>query len=394
MESHGLEVSEIFAAAPRDANAGVVYLRSEVMRMHMHGWLRTGALAGLIVTLAIGGATEAVGQDKPFAGVNLRVGTTGGPWLEAQKALLVPRMEAMGATVTFVAGSPQINMAKLIAARGGPPPMDTMEISDGTVRDIVEAGFIQSIDPALIPNVKYLAKGQYNNQMVAIWKTQESICYNEEKYKELGIPPPKTYADLGNPKLQNRIQLPDIVSGGGLAAVAGFSYANGGDLQNIKPGLDAIVRLKALKFWKTGTEVLNQLKSNDIYAAAIHSGWCVRAAKAGMPVTTAHPVINANTIGVIKQGWIGIIKGIDKRTALAAHTYINLFIDSDFQREFALTQGVVPENVNALMDLANDPVLAKQLILDQKGIDKMLHVDYSNVNVSDWYDQWSRTVAK
>ena len=120
----------------------------------------------------------------------------------------------------------------------------------------------------------------------------------------------------------------------------------------------------------------------------------LRAAKAGMPVTTAHPVINANTTGVIKQGWIGIIKGIVKKTAQAAHAYINLFIDSDFQREFAIKEGVVPENVNALRDLAKDPVLAKMLILDEKNIDKMLHIDYSNVNIGDWYDQWSRTIAK
>ena len=60
-------MSRAFAAAPGDANAGMVYLRSEVMRMHMHGWLRTGALAGLIVTLAIGGATEAVGQEVKSA---------------------------------------------------------------------------------------------------------------------------------------------------------------------------------------------------------------------------------------------------------------------------------------------------------------------------------------
>jgi putative spermidine/putrescine transport system substrate-binding protein len=362
--------------------------------MNSRSMLGTGALAGLAVVMALGAAGDAYGQDKPFAGVNLRIGTTGGPWLEAQKALIVPRMVAMGATVTFVAGSPQINMAKLVAARGGPPPMDTMEVSDGTVRDIKEAGFLQAIDLAQVPNVKHLAKGQYNDLMVAIWKTQESLCYNEERYKELGLAPPKTYADLGNPKLQGRIQWPDIVSGGGLAALAGVSYANGGDLQNIKPGLEAIARLKALKFWKTGTEVLNQFKSNDIYAAAIHSGWCVRAAKAGMPVTTAHPVINSSTTGVIKQGWIAIIKGVDKKTAAAAHAYINLFIDSDFQREFAITQGVVPENVNALRDLAKDPVLARQLVLDQKSIDRMLNPDYSSVNLGDWYDQWSRTIGK
>jgi spermidine/putrescine-binding protein len=179
-----------------------------------------------------------------------------------------------------------------------------------------------------------------------------------------------------------------------MPAVAGFSYANGGDLQNIKPGLDAIVRLKALKYWKTGTEVLNQFKSGDVYAAVLHAGWCVRGVRAGMPLKTAHPVINANTTGVIKQGWIGVLKGIDKKTTEAAHAYINLFLDTDFQREFSQTQGVVPENLNAQKDLAKDPVLARQLILDPKDMEKMLNPDYSNVNLSDWYDQWSRTIAK
>ena len=355
---------------------------------------RSGALATLVVALAIGDIPGVAAQDKPFAGVALRVGTQGGPWTDAQKAYLVPKLEAMGATVTFLAGSPQINMAKLIAARGGPPPMEVIEISDGTLVDMRAGAFLQPLDASLVSNIKYLAKGQANDLMVAIWETQESICYNEPKYKELGLPPPRTYADLGNPKLQGRIQIPDIVSGGGLAAVAGFSYANGGDLQNIKPGLDAIVSLKALKFWKTGTEALNQFKSGDIYAAVIHAGWCVRAAKAGMPVTTAHPVINATTVGVLKQGWMGVVKGADRKTTQAAHAYINLFLDPEFQREFALQLGVVPVNLTSLKDLARDPVLARQLILDPKDIDKMLHLDYTKANVNDWYDQWSRMVSK
>jgi putative spermidine/putrescine transport system substrate-binding protein len=352
---------------------------------------RSLLLAGAAIVLAAGGVTA---QDKPFAGVTLRVGTLGGPWTDAQKAYLMPKMEAMGATVVFVAGSPQINLAKLIAARGGPPSMDVIEISDGTLVDTRAGGFLAPLEPALVPNIRHLAPGQAGDQMVAIWETQEGICYNEPKYKELGLPPPKTYADLGNPKLAGRIQLPDIVSGGGLAAVAGFAYANGGDIQNIKPGLDAIVALKTLKFWKTGTEALSQFKSGDIYAAVIHAGWCIRAAKAGMPVTSAHPVINANTTGIIKQGWMGVVKGPDRKATQAAHAYINLFLDTDFQREFALQLGVVPVNLGAVKDLAKDPVLARQLILDPKDMDRMLHLDYTKANVNDWYDQWSRTVSK
>ena len=355
---------------------------------------RIAAFAVVAAGLAFGSAGGAVAAEKPFEGVNLRVGTFGGPWTKIQQELLQPKMEAMGATVTYIAGSPQINMAKLIAARGGEPPMDMLEILDAIVPDMKAGEFLQPIDAAQIPNVMHLAEGQYNDLMVANWTTQEGICYNAAKFEELGIPAPKTYSDLGDPKLAGRVQIPDIVSGGGLAAVAGFSFANGGDLDNIKPGLDAIASLKALKFWKRGAEALTQLKSGDIYAAVIHAGWCVRAANAGMNVASTHPVIDADTKGVIKQGWMGIVKGIDPKAAKAAHAYINMFIDAKFQEEFAIKRGVVPENQMAIKDLSANPVLKKMMILEPGEIAGMLRIDYSEVNVSDWNDQWNRTVTK
>ena len=362
--------------------------------MNTIGITRITTLAAIVAGLAFGAAGSAVGAENSFKGVNLRIGTFGGPWTKIQQEQLAPKMEAMGATVTYIAGSPQTNMAKLIAARGGEPPMDMLEILDAIVPQMRAGEFLQPINVSQIPNVKHLAKGQYTDLMVANWTTQEGICYNAAKFQELGIPVPKTYNDLGHAKLAGRVQIPDIVSGGGLAAVAGFSFANGGDLQNIKPGLDAIAALKALKFWKRGAEALTQLKSGDIYAAVIHAGWCVRAANAGMDVATTHPVINANTRGVIKQGWMGIVKGIDPKTAEAAHAYINLFIDAAFQEAFAIKRGVVPENQMAIKGLSADPTLKKMMILDPDQIAHMLRIDYSKVNVSDWNDQWNRTVSK
>jgi putative spermidine/putrescine transport system substrate-binding protein len=354
--------------------------------------VRITAIIGIVGALVLGAVGTATAGQKPLAGVNLKVGTWGGPWQSIQKELLVPKMEALGATVTFVSGSPQANMAKLIAARGGEPPMDVMELIDAIVPGMVEGDFLQPVGASKISNVQYLADGQYNELMVANWTTQEGICYNEEKFKELGIPAPKTYNDLAHPKLEGRVQIPDIVSGGGLAAVAGFSFANGGDLKNIKPGLDAIARLKALKFWKRGAEALTQLKSGDIYAAVIHAGWCVRALRAGMPVASTHPIINANIVGVVKQGWMGIMKG--SKNADAARAYINLFLDTDFQIVFAKNRGVIPENLKSVVGLVDDPVLSKLMILDPDKISKMLHIDYSEVDISSWYDQWNRAVTK
>ena len=91
---------------------------------------------------------------------------------------------------------------------------------------------------------------------------------------------------------------------------------------------------------------------------------------------------------------MGIVKGIDPKAAEAAHAYINMFIDAKFQHGFAIKRGVVPENQMAIKDLSADPVLKKMMLLDPDEIAGMLRVDYSEVNVSDWNDQWNRTVSK
>ena len=69
-------------------------------------------------------------------------------------------------------------------------------------------------------------------------------------------------------------------------------------------------------------------------------------------------------------------------------------LDTEFQRDFALQLGVVPVNLGSVKDLAKDPVLARQLILEPRDMDRMLHLDYTKANVNEWYDQWSRTVSK
>jgi putative spermidine/putrescine transport system substrate-binding protein len=338
---------------------------------------------------AIGGGPGAAGE---FDGVTLKVGTFGGPWREIQEQLLAPRLAAKGAKVVFVAGSPQDNLAKLIAARGAEPPMDVIDFMDATLPDMEKGGFLEKLDLQRIPNVKHLAKGQYDQTKVGNWTTQEGICYNEQKFKELGIPPPERYQDLAHPKLAGYIQVPDIGSGGGLSAIAGMAYAAGGDMQNIKPGLELIKSLKALKFWKQGTEVITQLKSGDIYAAVAHTGWCVRAFNAGLPVASTHPTIDAKTKGVLKQGWMGVVRG--SRNAKAAMAYIDEFIEAGFQAEFAVKRGVVPENLLAIETLGKDPTLKKLMLLDAAAIARMLRPDFGKVDMSAWTDQWNRTVTR
>ena len=297
----------------------------------------------------------------------------------------------MGGEIEFVTGSPQSNLAKLIAARGR-APFDVMEVLDAQQKDFfVTNDFIQKIDLSSIPNKQYLDKWQYNDWRIASWHTQESICYNRDKFEELGLPAPKTYNDLTNPKLKGRISFPDITSGGGLANFGAIAHAAGGDEENVRPGLDLIKRMNALKFWSRGGEVVTQLQTGDVYAAVVHAGWCVRARNAGANVMTAHPQIGNKAVGVHKYGWLVLMKSSENKKA--AEWFMNAYNDPEYQLEYARKSGVVPVNKKAIAQLKSDPVLAEMLELDPDKIASQLKVDYSKADISSWTDQWNRSVS-
>ena len=323
-----------------------------------------------------------------FKGQVLKVGTWGGKWGEFQKEIIAPKIEAEGGTVQFVHASTQDNIAKLVAARGRDVPIDVLEILDALMPTFTKENLLQKIDLSQVPNIKYLKDGFYDEWKVATWIVQEGICYNREKFKELGLPAPTTYKDLGNPKLHGMVVIPDITSGGGLANFAGIVYAAGGDVQNIEPGLKLLKEINALKYWKRAGEAINMMQTGDVAAALIYSGHCSRVRKSGEPVNAVMPLMANGKRGVMKNGWIGIVKG--SKVPEIATFYINQFINLDFQSAWAPAMGVIPSNQEALKAFLEDEV-AKEMWVP---LEENLQIDYNKADVSDWTDRWTRAAGK
>ncbi len=346
------------------------------------------ALAGIFITLFLSSSALA-GQ---FDGVTLLVGTWGGLWKDNQVENIVSKFEAEGGKVEFVTGSPAANFAKIVAARGQ-APFDVVEILAAQVKDYHELDVLQPLDLSLIPNTEFLSESRYNEWLVGSWETQEVICYHKDKFAEEGIPVPTTYRDLVHPKLAGRIQFPDINSGGGLTGLAGVTFAEGGDETNIEPGLNLVKEMNVLKFWARGGETMAQFESGDIIASVVHAGWCLRTKKlAGQNVTTVHPRINDELVGVASEGWWGVMK--NSKNAEAAQWYINQFISADYQLKMATKTGLVPVNQNVFEAMADDPLVAEMIVLDPEKVGSQLRVDYSKVIISDWTDQWNRAIAQ
>ena len=349
------------------------------------------SLLPVVLAVLVASALGALAQEKRFDGITLRVATWGAAWKDSQEKVIAKKFEALGGKVVFVTGSPQANLAKLVASRGQ-LPFDLMEILDAQEGEISGADLLMPLDHGKLPNKTHVRPDQISAKLVGSWYTQEGICYNDKKFAELGVAPPTSFQDLVNAKLERKVLLPDITSGGGLAFVGAIAHATGGDERRIGPGLELITRIKPLKFWSQGSELVTQLQTGDILAAVAHNGWCFRAAKAGATVAFAHPSIKAGRKGIAKIGWLGILRGTPQPDA--SHWYINEYLDPDFQYEFAALAGVVPIAAPAVKRIAQIPVMKDMTQTDPAAMANELRIDYSKVDLSEWTDQWNRSVTR
>ncbi|HVO87486.1 MAG TPA: extracellular solute-binding protein [Casimicrobiaceae bacterium] len=329
-------------------------------------------------------------EETRFQGATLRVATWGGATRDALRDYVASEIDKRGGKVEFVIGSPQDNFAKLIAARGQ-APFDLFEFLGTMVPEVTGRDLLAKLDLAKMPNLKQLKAGSYNEYMVPTWNTEEMIIYNKDKFRENGLTPPQSLTDLRNPKLAGRIMIPDISSGGGIEAVGAFALTAGGDEKNIAPGLKLISELPNPRFWKAGGEVVTQFKSGDIWVAVAHAGWAVRTANAGVPVATV-PARMGNHVGMIKEGYIGLIKG--SKNQELAEFFINTYLSPEAQYEFSQKVAAVPVNPQARAKMGNSEVIRNLVVLDQAAIDKMAKLDPSKINLSQWNEQWNRMVAR
>jgi len=344
---------------------------------------------GVVVGMMVGGAAQAA-EETRFQGVTLRVATWGGATRDALRDHVASEIEKRGGKVEFVIGSPQDNFAKLIAARGQ-VPFDLYEFLGTMVPEVMGRNLLAKLDLGKIPNARLLKPSQYNDFMVATWNTQEMIIYNKDKFRENNLPPPESLTDLKNPKLAGRIMIPDISSGGGIEGVGAFALTAGGDEKNIAPGLKLISELPNPRFWKAGGEVVTQFKSGDIWVAVAHAGWGVRSAYAGVPVITVPARIGTHQ-GMIKEGYIGVVKG--SKNQEAAEFFINTYLSAEAQYQFAQKVGAVPVNPEARGKLGTTDVVKDLVVTDPARIDNMVKLDASKIDLAQWNEQWNRMVAR
>ncbi len=353
---------------------------------------RRRLLAGLAVSGAALAAPALRAQTPRFAGVTLRVATFGGGWDRAVHKYAGIKLEELGAKVEYVTAPPRDNLAKLIAAKGRPAPFDVVEMADLTWVDTYDAGFLQKIDLANIPNRRDLLPSQSDEWKVASWATQEGIVFNADRFAAAGIPRPERYKDLLDPRLAGKLALIDISQAGAAQLLVGASTDEGGSMRDIEAGLRFVRAANPFQFWKVGAQAVTLFNSGDIWASTMHAGFAVQMRRAGLPVSFAHPRVGPRQRGLLKEGWLGVVRGTPQPRA--AEFFINEYVSEATQHGLATERGVVPVNGKARARLASDPILNEMFLLSDADVANMVQVDFNVFNIDDATQRWTRAVSQ
>ena len=358
---------------------------------------RRHLLAGASAAMAASAFPRPSLAQNSLSGVTLRVACFGGGHRDFVHADVGSQVEKLGAKVEYVAGSPAEHLAKLIAARGRPAPFDVVEMVDALVPDFTGAGFLQKIDLSKIANKKDMPDFMYDDMKVANWVTQEGVVYNFEKFKELGLDAPKRYADFANPKLAGKIVFPDVGTGGWVNAMVGVAVGAGGNEGNIDPGLTFIKdTLKPRSFFSgSGETEYTEFKNGDIWGAVMHGGWAIQMRKQGINhVRAAYSEMGPGKRGMLKLGYFGVVKGTSPQVQAAAEAFINAMVSAEAQEAMTNKRGLVAVNLPAMGKLAQNPLLAENLMLKPEEVANVYKIDFSKVKVAEWTDKWNRMVVK
>ena len=324
-----------------------------------------------------------------FDGVTLRIGVFGGSWKDAIQATVGSKLEAQGLKIEYVPGNPADNFSKIVAARGAAVPIDVMEIGPAERIAMTRNGFLEDLPEDLIPNLKKTSVRIAEGKSVPYHMVQNCIVYRTDRFEADKIPVPKTLMDLQEAVYSPHLAFPDVVNPQHWPAITLLARANGGSESDPEPGFAAAKKMNPLYYYSAAVELAQKMSMGDVTVAPWHAGMAVRLTNAGQKVDVVHPTLGDKR-GEIEYNYLGIVKGTKNKEAAAA--FINQFLDTQSQADFAKPMGVAPVNIEARQQLTSDPVISRFMLLSEEDLAKAYTMDWNKVNVEKWRASWLRTI--
>jgi len=215
------------------------------------------------------------------------VATFGGTFVDNSKKCHATAFEkATGASVKYVLGSSVQTMAKLRAA-GARAELDVAYMDSQIVKQAKAEGLLQALEPAKIAHWGdlYEASRDKDAYWVSMMFAGTIITYNTNLVKT----PPTSWADLWKPEWKGKLAIPDISGTSGQQFLMAAARLNGGSVENIDPGFEAIKKLKpnVQMMYTQPDQIIPLFERGDIALAVWYTDRTGAAALKAVPVAAA-----------------------------------------------------------------------------------------------------------
>lgn len=315
----------------------------------------------------------------------LVVGSFGGSFADNVKACHVAAFEkATGATVSLKLGNSS-QFAAAIRATGGKPDMDIVYIDNSLAAQVHGEKLAETIDRKKLSSagdVIPTAWGKDDAYVVAM-VSATALVYNPKLVKS----PPTSWLDIADPAYAGKYSIGDISGTSGLHFFLALNKLQGGTLENVDPGIEAIkpIAKGSAVLYTQADQLLSLFERGEIAIAPWYPDRAGVAIDKGLSLAVAYP----------KEGAVGILPAvvIPKGTAKSelAHKFLDQILSAEGQGCFSERAYIGAVNTKVKL---SDKV--QKIVPNGESLDKAWFIDPEVIakNTANWTRRWQREVAR
>ncbi|WP_407051550.1 ABC transporter substrate-binding protein [Methyloraptor flagellatus] len=301
------------------------------------------------------------------------------PWVEQ---IVVPMFEKKyGCKVIFEGTRSLVNLEKMQKNKGA-QYMSVVQMDDPVMILAVKEGLLEPITPAKVPNMAEITPAAVH--MDGMWANYLQpwlgIAYNKTAMPT----PPKSWAELFDPKYKGRIVVPSLQNTEGLPLIFAAGLLAGQSLEAAQKDVDAgFKKLATLKpnlltIYTQQPQAYNLLEQAEAtMIGPAMSSYALERKAAGAPIDLVAP---SEGVFAMPSG-IAVIKGAPQSDL--AFAYVNELLGAELQTKLAgptyslATNKAVPRPAGLAPDL------------------KIYQIDWANVAAerNNWISRWDREMA-
>ncbi|MGP1394264.1 MAG: ABC transporter substrate-binding protein [Inquilinaceae bacterium] len=317
----------------------------------------------------------------------LVINSFGGAYEEAHRALVIEPFEALHDVEIEVVTLYSADALTQLRAQKDNPQFDVVHFSGGQEIVAAQEGLIAPIAPDELENaadlypfaVDGLSRGEGPVYSVAVVGLLHDTTAG---------PAPTSWTDLLSAPDKSMLAIADISNTYGLQTLLMLNQIQGGGLDDIQPGLDAVTGLidGDAAIFTSSPELQQAFAQNAVTLAPYAQDYAYTLRKAGLPVAFVQPEEGSPAIFITANAVAG------RPNLDLAKKFIDFSLRAEAQAGWAEALRYTP--VNRTVELPGD--LAEEVVTGEEAVGRLLRFDPTEVaeKRAGWVDQWNRAVAR